>query len=199
MLGYTEIKAPFDGTVTVRNVDTGHFVQPASDKNAQPLLVVARTDVVRVFVDVPEMEAPYLNADDPAKLRLQAVPGKELTANVVRTSWSLAESNHSLRAEIDVPNPDGELRPGMYATAVIKLDEAADALVIPMTALLRDTEGAACMVVENGKALRRPIELGLRSGAEIQVLSGLSENDLVVQKQPDTLKTGQEVELVPAG
>jgi HlyD family secretion protein len=198
MLSYTEIRAPFDGTVTVRNVDTGHFVQPASEKNAQPLMVVARTDIVRVFVDVPEMEAPYLNVDDPAKLRLQAVPGKELAANVVRTSWSLTESNHSLRAEIDVPNPDGELRPGMYAAATIKLEEVADALVIPMTALLRDSEGAACMVVENGKAVRKPLELGLRSGAEIQVLSGLSESDLVVQKQPETLKAGQEVALAPA-
>lgn len=198
MLSYTEIKAPFDGTVTVRNVDTGHLVQPASEKNAQPLLVVARTDVVRVFVDVPEMEAPYLNADDPAKLRLQAVPGKELAANVVRTSWSLSESNHSLRAAIDVPNPDGELRPGMYAAATIKLDEVANALVIPMTALLRDAEGAACIVVASGKAVRRPIELGLRSGAEIQVVSGLSESDLVVQKQPEALKAGQEVAVAPA-
>jgi len=198
MLSYTEIKAPFDGTVTVRNVDTRHFVQPASEKNSQPLMVVARTDVVRVFVDVPEMEAPYLDADDPAKLRLQAVPGKELAANVVRTSWSLTESNHSLRAEIDVPNPNGELRPGMYAAATIKLDEVADALVIPMTALLRDSEGAACMVVEDGKVVRKPIELGLRSGPEIQVLSGLAESDLVVQKQPEALKAGQEVAISPA-
>ena len=193
MLGYTQIKAPYDGTVTRRDVDTGHFVQPASGGTGKPLMVVARTDTVRIFVNVPEMEAPYVDAGDPAKVRVQALSASEFDANVVRSSWSLQESNRSIRAEIDVPNPHGVMRPGMYATATIKLAERENALVAPAAAILRDADGTACMIVEDGQIVRRPVELGLRSGSEIEIESGVDENQLIVQKQPETLKPGQTV------
>ena len=193
MLGYTQIKAPYDGTVTRRDVDTGHFVQPASGGTGKPLMVVARTDTVRIFVNVPEMEAPYVDAGDPAKIRVQALSASEFDANVVRSSWSLQESNRSIRAEIDVPNPHGVMRPGMYATATIKLAERENALVAPAAAILRDADGTACMIVEDGQIVRRPVELGLRSGSEIEIESGVDENQLIVQKQPETLKPGQTV------
>jgi RND family efflux transporter MFP subunit len=195
MLAYTQIKSPYDGTVTRRDVDTGHFVQPASSGAGKPLMVVARTDKVRIFVNVPEMEAPYVDADDPAKVRVQALTESEFDAAVVRSSWSLQESNRSLRAEIDVPNPHGILRPGMYAMATIKLAERENALVLPATAIVRDAAGTACMAVEDGKIVRCPVELGLRSGSEIEILSGIEENQLIVLKQTESLKTGQSVGL----
>jgi len=197
MLGYTQIKAPFDGTVTRRDVDTGHFVQPASGGTGEPLMVVARTDTVRIFVNVPEMEAPYVDANDPAKIRVQALTASEYEAKVVRSSWSLQESNRSIRVEIDVPNPHGVMRPGMYATATIKLAERENALVVPAAAIVRDASGTACMAVEDGKIVRRPVELGLRSGSEIEIVSGIDENLLIVQKQPETLKPGQAVAIMP--
>lgn len=196
MLGYSEIKAPYDGTVIERAVDTGHFVQPAGS-NGQPLLVVARTDEVRIFVDVPELEASYVDPGDPAKVRMQALAASEFDSKVVRTSWSLLEVNHSLRAEIDVPNPDGLLRPGMYANVTIQLAVAKDALVVPATAIVREGGAAFCVVVENDKAVRRPVELGLRSGAEVEIRSGIDENQLVVQKQPELLTDGQPVRVTP--
>lgn len=197
MLSYTQLKAPYDGTVTLRDVDTGHFVQPANEGAGKPLMVVARTDTVRIFVNVPEMEAPYVDANDPAKIRVQALTASEYDAKVVRSSWSLQESNRSIRTEIDVPNPHGVMRPGMYATATIKLAERDNALVVPAAAIVRDADGTACLIVEDGKIERRPVELGLRSGSEIEIVSGVDENQLVVLKQPEILKPGQAVGVTP--
>ena len=198
MLAYTQIKSPYDGTVTRRNVDTGHFVRPANTDAAEPLMVVAQTDKVRIFVNVPEMEAPYVDAGDPAKIRVQALTASEFDAAVVRSSWSLQESNRSLRAEIDVPNPHGIMRPGMYAMATIKLEERENAIVLPATAIVRDAAGTACMVVDDGKIARCPVELGLRSGGEIEILSGIEESQMVVLKQLEALKPGQSVGVAPA-
>jgi len=198
MLAYTQIKAPYDGTVTRRDVDTGHFVQPASGGSGMPMMVVARTETVRIFVNIPEMEAPYVDLGDLAKIRVQALTANEFDAKVVRSSWSLQESNRSLRAEIDVANPKGVMRPGMYAMATIRLAESSDALVVPATAILRDSGGTACMIVNDGKIVRRPVELGLRSGGEIEILSGIDESQMIILKQPETLKPGQSVGVAPA-
>ena len=197
MLAYTEIKAPYDGIVTRREVNTGHFVQPASAGDAKPLLVVARTDEVRVFIDVPEMEAPYVDADDQALVKVQALPTHQFDANVVRTSWSLIELNHSLRAEVDVPNSHGLLRPGMYAAVTIRLDERPDALTLPATAVVHDGAAAYCMCVVAGRIEKKAIEIGIRSGGDVEVVSGLDENSVVVLKEPETLKEGQQVLVAP--
>ncbi len=197
MLAYTEIKSPYEGTVTRREVDTGHFVQPASDGAGKPLLVVAQTKVVRIFVNVPELEAPYVDSGDTAKIRVQALTASEFDAQVARSSWSLQEANRSLRTEIDIPNPQGVMRPGMYATATIELARREGALVVPAAAIVRDAEGPACLVVDGGKIERCPVELGLRSGSEIEVVSGVDENQLIVLKQPEALKPGQAVRVAP--
>jgi RND family efflux transporter MFP subunit len=196
MLAYMEIRAPFDGVVTSRSVDTGHFVQPASGNAARPLLVVAHTDKVRVFVDVPEMEAGFVDTGDQVTLRVQALNGKELEAPVKRTSWSLDEMNRSLRTEVDLDNADAELRAGMYAVASILLEQRENALVLPVTAVVRTGNGTRCCAVENDKIVFRTVELGLRSGQEVQILRGLDETSTVVLTRAEALTEGQTVELL---
>ena len=83
----------------------------------------------------------------------------------------------------------------MYAVATIKLAERENAIVLPATAIVRDAAGTACMVVDDGKIVRNPVELGLRSGGEIEILSGIEEGQMVVLKQTESLKTGQSVGL----
>jgi RND family efflux transporter MFP subunit len=198
MLGYTEIKAPYAGTVTSRTVDTGHFVQPVSGPHNTPLMGVARTDTVRVFVDVPELEAGQVDVGDPAEIRAQAADGQVIRAAVTRTSGALVESNHSLRVEIDVPNAEGRLQSGMYATVTIQLAERPEGIIIPVTAVVRDAATTVCCVVRDGKVERRPVELGLRSGGFVEVLSGLDENTLIVIKQPELFRDGQAVRVAAA-
>ena len=138
MFNYTRIRAPFDGIVTRRAVDTGHHVSPANGNGAKPLLVVAQSDEVRVFVDVPELQAPLVEIGDPAQVMIQSLQSPEIVGEVIRTSWSLQDANRSLRAEINLPNPDGQMRPGMYATVTIRLAKRENALVLPMAAIVRE-------------------------------------------------------------
>ena len=173
-------------------------MQPASG-GAKPLLVVARTDKVRVFLDVPEMDAGMVDIGDPAILRIQALKNKELKAAVTRTSWSLDVSNRSLRAVVDVPNENPLLRPGMYATGIIELDRREDVLTLPMTAIVRIDDATYCCCVESGKIERPRIQLGLRSGPEVEVLSGINEASVVVLVRGDTLEVGQVVEVIGSG
>lgn len=201
MLGYTEIKAPFDGVVTRRTVDTGHYVQPASGSGSQPLLVVARHDRLRVFVDVPELEASLIDsgeAGDTALIRIQAMRDDEVEGRVTRTSWALDPSNRSLRTEIDIPNPDGRLRPGMYATAHILLERREDALTLPATAVLQDQGQTLCCVVDSGRIRRQPLTTGLRAGADVEIVSGLDGNETIVLLRADSLTEDQAVEVIPA-
>lgn len=198
LLGYAEIKAPFDGVITRRGVDTGHYVHPDNGGTTQPLLVVARTDKVRIFVDVPEMEAPLVDEGDKSVIHIQSLRSQVIESVVTRTSWSLSDSNRSIRVEIDVPNEKGVLRPGMYATVTILLDERSDVLVLPITAIVQDGQNTCCCCVESGQIRLKPIVLGLRSGSEVEIVSGLSGTESVVLAQAGSLRPGQQVEIIEA-
>jgi RND family efflux transporter MFP subunit len=194
LLSYTEIKSPFDGVVTRRDVDTGHFVGTPG-ASSQPLLVVCKTDRVRIFVDVPELEAEWVGIGDPAIVTVQALGGRTFDAKVTRLAWSLDPSNRSLRTEVDVPNENGPLRPGMFATVTITLERRADVLTLPAVAVVREGAEAFCCVVTDGKIERRKVELGLRSGPEVEVRSGISADQPVVLVGAAGLKPGQVVEV----
>jgi RND family efflux transporter MFP subunit len=197
LLEYTQIKAPFDGVVTRRNVDTGHFVAPPGPA-AQPLLVVSRTDIVRIFVDIPELEAEWVGTGDAAVVHVQALGGRTFDAKVSRTAWSLDASNRSLRTEVDVPNADGVLRPGMFATVTITLERRPDVLTIPAAAVVREGTDAFCYIVDQGKLEKKSLQLGLRSGAEVEVRSGIDAEQSLVPAPTAALEPGQAVEAVGA-
>jgi HlyD family secretion protein len=194
LLRYTQIRAPYAGVVTERNVNRGDFVQPASTMNAKPLLCVARTDTVRIFVDVSEMESPWVEAGRAGYVNVQALPDRIVEGKVTRTSWSLS-TNRTLRTELDLPNPKGVLRPGMYATAHILLQERPNVYVLPLSAIVRDGKKAYCWVVSDGKAVRTPIAVGLQVNNDVEVVSGLKGDELVVQSQVGSLQDGQAVEV----
>lgn len=173
LVNYSRIVAPFAGVVTKRNVDTGHFVQPPSGSTAtsvQPLFHVVRTDPVRIFVDVPEADASYVDKGMSAIVRIQALRDREVTAPVVRVSWALEALSRTLRAEIDLPNPAGELRPGMYVTAKITMTRSG-ALSIPTTALALVQDQPYVVMIENGIAHRVKVRLGLRAKGYVELLS----------------------------
>jgi RND family efflux transporter MFP subunit len=190
LLAYVEIKAPFAGVVTNRGVDPGHFVQPAG-AGAGPLLVIARTEVARVFVAVPELESGYVDVGDDVTVSLQSLRGAEFSGKVTRTSAVLDETSRSLLTVIDIDNADGRLRPGTYATATIKLDEHQDVLTLPAAAVVRQDKEAFCYRLIDGQATKTPVQLGLRVGDEWEIASGVSENDTVVLNKASGLKGGQ--------
>ncbi len=197
---YRRIEAPFDGTISERNLDVGHFVQPAGEAQARPLFVVVQTDVVRVFVDVPEMEATLVDRGDRATIRVQSLSGREFTGEVTRTAWALdsTSASRTLRTEIDVPNPDGVLRAGMYVYVTIVLDERHEALSLPLSAVRRHEGQASCFCVEESKLVEKPLDLGLSDGTDIEIISGLGGDENVVQKVTQVLADGLPAEATPA-
>jgi RND family efflux transporter MFP subunit len=193
VLGYAKIEAPFDGVITRRNVDTGHLTRPGSD--APPLFVAARTDVITITVDIPETYSTDVNPGDRALIKLQAMKGRTVEGKVTRTSWALDPKTRTIRAEIDIPNPGGKLRPGLYAYATVIVEEHADVLSIPTTAVLQDKDKAFCVIVADSKAVRRSIGTGLSDGLRVEVTSGLKGSEQVVKASAASLVEGQPVEV----
>jgi HlyD family secretion protein len=198
MLDYTRITAPFPGVITRRTADTGHYVQPAASDDPKPLLVVSRTDKVRVYVDIPESEALLVDVGDPAEVRIRSLVQSDYIGTVARTSWSLDQSNRSLRTEVEVTDATDQLRPGMYATVTLRLQQRGDVLVVPADTIGREGSETFCYCVSEGRVERRPIVLGLRSGIDVEVMEGLTEQDQVILGGLDTLQPGQEVEVSSA-
>jgi RND family efflux transporter MFP subunit len=196
---YRRIEAPFDGTISERNLDEGHFVQPGGEAQAKPLFVIVQTDVVRVFVDVPEMEATLVDRDDEATIRVQSLFGREFKGAVARTAWALdsAAATRTLRTEIDVPNPDGVLRPGMYVYATIVLDKREKVLALPSSAIRRHEGKLSCFAVEGNRLVEKPLETGLLGSGEVEITEGLDGNEEVVQKVTPGMSDGQPAQASP--
>ena len=194
---YLTLRSPFNGVVTQRNVDPGHFVQPAGSA-ATPLVVVARTDKLRVFVSVPEVEAAYVDVGDSVSLDVPALRGADVPGTVTRTGFALDAVNRSLETIIDLDNAAGRLRPGLFATARIKLHEQKDALSLPSAAAVRQGKEAFCYRLIGGKASKTPIQVGIKVGDDFEVTQGLGDGDMVILNKAASLKDGQPVEVLKA-
>src|SRR5262249_48163244 len=165
MLGYARIVAPYKGVVTKLNLYKGALLQPGKS-NEQPILTIARTDRLRIVVDVPEKDAPFLNRD-PSKPNnlvqikfdaLPNVPVKDTTWPITRFAPVLGEGK-KVRAEIHVENPEGCLFPGMYGHATVILQEKHDALTIPAACLGAEGKEYYVFRVADGQARRQVVRL----------------------------------------
>lgn len=195
---YTRITAPFAGVVTERLIDTGHFVQPGKSNGDKPLLVVARLDRVRVFVDVPEAEAGLVTVGCEANIRIPA-SGTTIQGQVSRTAWKLDPTSRTLRAAIDLENAAGKLRAGQYVIADLKLAERKDALALPKTAIIVKDQQAACLVVNaQNTIVRVPVVVGIRAGDDVEVASGLTGDEQVIPTNVAAYREGQAVEIIAA-
>ncbi len=220
LVGYTKIVAPYDGRVVVRNANTGDFVQPATgdlsatpgtpDQPAMrgtPIFVVAETDKVRVFVEVPEVDADHVHKGTKARVRIPAFNGAEIDNTVARTSWSLGVKTRTLRAEIDLPNPNARLLPGMYAYGMVVIHRSK-VHAVPLAAVVELGNQNCCYLLEDGKAVKTPVQVGVNDGHWIEVagkqvngiwspLTGseeviLGELSEIVDGEPVQVTTGQQ-------
>jgi RND family efflux transporter MFP subunit len=197
LMEYRHIRAPYDGVVAVRNVHTGHLVQPGTGSGGKPLLVLIRVDKVRIFVDVPEADAVLTRRDGEARIRIPSMSAETFTGTVTRTAWMLNAGTRTLRTEIDRDNPDGRLRPGMFVVADLKVAERPDALALPHTALWSADGQTFCYTIDSsGKVTRQPVEAGIRAGDEVEIISGLTGNEQVIGTNPAAFRDGQQVEVV---
>jgi RND family efflux transporter MFP subunit len=211
LVDYAKLRAPFAGVVTRRNINTGDFVQPPTAGKGEPLYIVERQDMMRIFVAVPETDAAWVRPGLKGKVSVQALQGQEFAGEVARTSRSLDPTTRTLLAEIDLPNSQDRLRSGMYAYATIAAEQ--EGLTLPASAVVTQgevTQGyqSFCFIEKEGKAQRVVIELGVRQGSRVQVLrkqlkaatasepavwQEFSGEERVVQENASSLADGQAV------
>jgi RND family efflux transporter MFP subunit len=218
MLDYSIIRAPFDGIVTNRWVDRGAMVKDPGT----PLLRVMRTDMVRVLVDIPQRDIPLVNTTeqnpnpdgqgDVVILRIpelrDVVHGGEFPGHLTRMSSVLDPVTRTMRAEVHLENKAGQLqqplRPGMYGTATVLLEEGKNVLTVPSTALERRGSTARLYYVADvsGKPARgvvrqAQVELGLDDGKRVEIRNGLRGNEVIIAKGKGVLRDGDAVIVVP--
>jgi HlyD family secretion protein len=199
LIDYALIRAPFDGVVVERHVHTGHLVRATGGGSEAPLLTVMRMDPVRVYVDVPEADAVHVNPGTNAKLRIPSLPGEPLATTITRTSWSLNRTSRTLTAEIDVPNPDGRLRPGLYLQVELIVAELENALSLPKTAIVTQDKQTYCFVVgTDGKVIRTAIGLGVQAGTDFEIRTGLTGDEQIIGLNAGAFRDGQLVEVAAA-
>jgi len=186
-VGYITLPAPYDGVIVTRNANTGDFVTPAGgDPTAlqrspnlapggmsAPIYTVDRTDVVRVFVDVPEQDANYVKVGTRASVLARAYRDEPIEGSVTRTSWALNIKSRTLRAEIDLPNPQSQLLPGMYAYARVII-ERPGVLALPASALVHAGDKTYCWLLRDGKATRAEVRTGVGDGDWVEVTNLLA-------------------------
>jgi RND family efflux transporter MFP subunit len=192
LLQYTKIPAPFDGVVTRRNVNTRDFVQPSAAGKGDALFVVEKVDPVRVFVNVQEMEAVWVRDGNTALIRSQSLQGQSFKGAVTRSAGILNPQNRTLRTEIDLPNAEGKLMPGMYVTVTI-IAEHRNVWALPVAAVMTQGEHTFCYRVINGKAVRTPIQLGLRGDEFVEILKKQTLSAKGAQESGWEDVTGEEV------
>jgi membrane fusion protein (multidrug efflux system) len=199
MLEYTKVFAPFDGTVTARFADPGAFIPAATGSATQsiPFFTVMDLDTVRIYVSVPQEAALWANQGVPAILTARELPGQEFRGAITRTTTALDPSTRTLLVEIDLPNPNHRLRPGMFVTATLILEEHPQALALLPAALVSEKIGISVFVVEGGKAKRVVVKTGLDDGAWVEINEGLQENMEVVVVGNAGLTDGQAVQASP--
>jgi RND family efflux transporter MFP subunit len=195
-IALASIVSPFDGIVARINFHEGDLVRSQAEGATKPVLTVIKTDTMRVVVDVPERDVPLLNKGDAATVRINAVGGRVFRGSVSRIAVIEDPRNRTLRAEIDLPNHDGHLRPGQFGLANIVLDEQAHVLTIPATALIehKGNGDAECFRVVDGRAARTGIIVGAEGAGRFVVLKGLSEGDIVVANPAGKVRDRQRIE-----
>ncbi|CAE6729211.1 efflux RND transporter periplasmic adaptor subunit [Paraburkholderia nemoris] len=203
LVSYEKITAPFDGTITARNVDVGALVTaggtPGTAGMSGELFHIQQTGVLRVFVDVPQNDAPYVTPDTGVYLTAQQYPGRRIAAKVARTTGSIDPSSRTLRVEVDVDNKDRALMPGAYVQVHLQLQSTTPALELPVSALLFRPDGVTVAVVDgNGRAALKTVHIGRDFGTHVEITTGLAATDRVIDNPGDSLSTGQLVQIAPA-
>lgn len=183
LLGYTVIKSPYTGVVTRRSYHRGDFIKAADQGGNMPLLTVERTDKMRVVVQVPDRDVAYVAVGEAAALEIDALPGRSFKGAIARFAEAEDPTTRLMRTEVDVPNPDGKLRRGMYGRATLILEAGSPGAVrIPSAAVVERKEAgvAVVRVVQDGKVRHQRVTVGADNGTEIEILSGLSQAETVV-------------------
>lgn len=203
--GFSRITAPFDGVITARRTDIGALVNAGSATPNSELFDVAEVDKLRLYVETPQASASEMRLGTQATFGVPELPAETFHADLVTTAGAISDRSGTLQTELHVDNRDGRLKPGDYAD--VHFGDGAGAatagapgggvLLLPSSALLfRDRSAEVAVVDGGGHVHLRPVQVGRNFGGSLQVLSGVSASDRVVDNPPDSIAAGEQVRVV---
>src|SRR5215831_8218687 len=197
LLDYTRVTAPFAGLVTRRYADTGSMIQAgiSSSTQAMPLIKLSQNSLLRLILPVPESAVPTVHVGQEVDVRVRTL-GRSFPGRVARFAERVSSATRTMDTEVDVPNPNLVLIPGMYAEANLTLDRRTNVLAIPLLAVDLGTgerSGQVAVVTPENRIEIRKVQLGTQTETKVEVRSGLREGDLVVTSNRSALRSGQEV------
>jgi membrane fusion protein (multidrug efflux system) len=201
LLAYTKIIAPFPGVITKRWVDPGALIPAATGSSSpQSAAVVTLMDfsTVRIETAVPEPETPFIQNNLAAEIRVEELTGKTFRGAVTRFAHALDEATKTMATEIEIPNPEGTLRPGMFATLKLAVERKADALLVPSEALVLEKGKTSVFTVIEGKAKKVFVKVGFQDGKFTELLDDLAPGATVILPGKQMLTDGQPVRLMEA-
>lgn len=186
MLGYLRVTAPFEGVITERNIHPGALVSAVSKD--KPMLELKQVNHLRLQVDIPEATAATLKLHDPVSFYVSALQGKELKGTISRKSMNISKEFRSERMEIDVPNPDALLAPGMYADVMLNSQGNSKAMWVPKSAVVTSTERKYVLVSNKGRIQKKDVSTGNQSVDKIEIYGLLKPGDQVIVNANDEIK-----------
>lgn len=213
LAGFEQLRSPINGTVTARNVEVGSLIAasgsgegliptpmasqtggpPTGGAQGNELFQIADTSNLVVFITAPEMDAPFLQTGQPAKLTFSEMPSETFVGTVTRTSDSLSQQTRTLLLEIKVADPEHRLRPGMFASVDLSFRSADPGVLIPGDSILPLAQGQFVAVVENGIVHLKPVHAGRDLGTQVYVTTGLRDGESLVVNPTDAIKEGAHV------
>jgi RND family efflux transporter MFP subunit len=189
---YEQIIAPFNGVVTKRYADTGSLIQAGQDSNTQalPVVQVAQSDLLRLRMPVPESDVPYIAIGGEVQVKVNAT-GRTFSGRIIRFSRALDTNTRTMLTEVDVPNPDLSLNPGMYAETTIQLQQKNDALTLPAQAIVQNGEQAYVLVVNTSNHVeKRSVTVGIQTSNRMEITSGVQAGENVIASGQATYQPG---------
>src|ERR1700684_4167230 len=195
MSRYEQIVAPFTGVVTKRYADTGTLIQAGQDNNTNtlPVVQVAESDLLRLRMPVPEGDVPYIQVGGDVQVKVNAT-GRTFTGKIVRFSRALDTNTRTMLTEVDVPNHDLSLNPGMYAETTIQLQRKKDALILPAQAVVQSGDQSYVLIVDaTNHVEKRNVTLGVQTSNRVDITSGLQAGDNVIASGQTGYQPGEVV------
>ena len=186
--------APFDGVITQRNVDVARLVQ-ADAVSGTFMFTIMQSDVIRTQVYVPQDQAFGLEPGVDAVVRVPEIPDRTFPGKVTRIADALQPGTRTLLTEIDVPNPDGALTPGIYCTIELRIPRKTPSILVPADAIIFNAEGLQVAVVEDGVVHIRKVSVARDLGTEVEVRDGVKPGDQVILNPPVDLVEGKKVHI----
>jgi RND family efflux transporter MFP subunit len=196
---FEKIYAPFNGVITARNIDIGDLINSGSSGGVKTdLFHISQPGTLRVYVNVPEEYSQGVKTGMTADLSLAEFPGRKFQGKLVRTADAINMTTRTLLIEVDVDNPAGTLLTGSYAEVHLAVPAQASTFLLPVNTLIFRSEGLRVGIVKDGKVVLSTVTPGHDFGNEIEIVAGLKADDQVVINPPDSIVSGQAVEIVQA-